>query len=147
MIVQEINKNIYAPPPHLSHPRRPPPHTANRHNHNYPFRDSHRPPSPTPTGFYLYPRSSISKTRMRLANSVGIINARYRDELIAAVHTYAATTPRQSILQSPDPDPDPKRAQTGNVFPGPKKHRRRTFTDGFRHNVRSSTIRPTRPMR
>ncbi len=38
---------------------------------------------------------------------------------------YAATTPRRSILQSPDPDP--KRAQTGNVFPGPKKHRRPHF--------------------
>jgi dUTP pyrophosphatase len=42
---------------------------------------------PTPTGFYLYPRSSISKTRMRLANSVGIIDAGYRGDLIAAVDT------------------------------------------------------------
>ena len=40
-----------------------------------------------PCGFYLYPRSSISKTRMRLANSVGIIDAGYRGELIAAVDT------------------------------------------------------------
>jgi len=38
-----------------------------------------------PCGFYLYPRSSISKTRMRLANSVGIIDAGYRGDLIAAV--------------------------------------------------------------
>jgi dUTPase len=38
-------------------------------------------------GFYLYPRSSISKTRMRLANSVGIIDAGYRGELISAVDT------------------------------------------------------------
>ena len=38
-------------------------------------------------GFYLYPRSSISKTRMRLANSVGIIDAGYRGDLIAAVDT------------------------------------------------------------
>lgn len=45
------------------------------------------PPSATdlPCGFYLYPRSSISKTRMRLANSVGIIDAGYRGDLIAAV--------------------------------------------------------------
>ena len=40
-----------------------------------------------PTGFYLYPRSSISKTRMRLANSVGIIDAGYRGDIIAAVDT------------------------------------------------------------
>ena len=42
-------------------------------------------PSGAPCGFYLYPRSSISKTRMRLANSVGIIDAGYRGDLIAAV--------------------------------------------------------------
>jgi dUTP pyrophosphatase len=42
---------------------------------------------PTACGFYLYPRSSISKTRMRLANSVGIIDAGYRGDLIAAVDT------------------------------------------------------------
>jgi dUTP pyrophosphatase len=40
-----------------------------------------------PSGFYLYPRSSISKTKMRMANSVGIIDAGYRGELIAAVDT------------------------------------------------------------
>lgn len=44
-------------------------------------------PAATPCGFYLYPRSSISKTRMRLANSVGIIDAGYRGDLIAAVDT------------------------------------------------------------
>lgn len=31
-----------------------------------------------PTGFYLYPRSSISGTQLRLANHVGIIDAGYR---------------------------------------------------------------------
>jgi dUTPase len=41
----------------------------------------------TPCGFYLYPRSSISKTRMRLANSVGIIDSGYRGDIIAAVDT------------------------------------------------------------
>jgi dUTPase len=40
-----------------------------------------------PCGFYLYPRSSISKTKMRMANSVGIIDAGYRGELIAAIDT------------------------------------------------------------
>ena len=36
----------------------------------------------TPTGFYMYPRSSLSKTYLRLANSVGIIDAGYRGNLI-----------------------------------------------------------------
>ena len=44
-------------------------------------------PFNVPSGFYLYPRSSISKTRMRLANSVGIIDAGYRGDIIAAVDT------------------------------------------------------------
>lgn len=36
-------------------------------------------------GYHLYPRSSISKTKIRLANSVGIIDPNYRGYLIAAV--------------------------------------------------------------
>jgi dUTP pyrophosphatase len=36
------------------------------------------------SGFYLYPRSSLSKTPMRLANSVGIIDSGYRGNLIGA---------------------------------------------------------------
>ncbi len=36
-------------------------------------------------GYQLYPRSSISKTKLRLANSVGIIDPNYRGYLIAAV--------------------------------------------------------------
>ena len=34
------------------------------------------------TGFYMYPRSSLSKTQLRLANSVGIIDAGYRGNLM-----------------------------------------------------------------
>ena len=34
-----------------------------------------------PSGFYLYPRSSISKTKFRLANNVGIIDSGYRGNL------------------------------------------------------------------
>jgi len=34
------------------------------------------------TGFYMYPRSSISKTHLRLANSTGIIDAGYRGHLM-----------------------------------------------------------------
>ena len=36
-------------------------------------------------GYMLAPRSSISKTPLRLSNSIGIIDAGYRGELIAAV--------------------------------------------------------------
>ena len=36
-------------------------------------------------GYHLYPRSSISKTKVRLANSVGIIDPNYRGNIIAAV--------------------------------------------------------------
>jgi len=34
------------------------------------------------TGFYMYPRSSLSKTSLRLANSVGIIDAGYRGHIM-----------------------------------------------------------------
>ncbi len=37
-----------------------------------------------PIGFYMYPRSSLSKTPLRLANSVGIIDSGYRGDLIGA---------------------------------------------------------------
>jgi dUTP pyrophosphatase len=36
-----------------------------------------------PTGYYLYPRSSISKTNLRLANSIGIIDSGYRGHIMA----------------------------------------------------------------
>ena len=35
--------------------------------------------------YFLMPRSSISKTPLRLCNSIGLIDAGYRGELIAAV--------------------------------------------------------------
>lgn len=34
------------------------------------------------TGFYMYPRSSISKSQIRLANNIGIIDAGYRGHLM-----------------------------------------------------------------
>jgi dUTP pyrophosphatase len=34
------------------------------------------------TGYYTHPRSSLSKTKLRLANSTGIIDSGYRGELI-----------------------------------------------------------------
>lgn len=39
----------------------------------------------TAVGYYLYPRSSIVKTPFRMANSVGIIDAGYRGEVMAVV--------------------------------------------------------------
>lgn len=45
-----------------------------QHNNNYKVYN---------TSFYMYPRSSLSKTPLRLANSVGIIDAGYRGNLIA----------------------------------------------------------------
>ena len=40
-----------------------------------------------PTGYYLYPRSSISKTPLILANQVGIIDSGYRGEIKAALRS------------------------------------------------------------
>jgi dUTP pyrophosphatase len=40
-------------------------------------------------GYYLYPRSSISKTPLRLCNSVGIIDYGYRGEIIAYVDNHS----------------------------------------------------------
>ncbi|CAD2104330.1 dUTP pyrophosphatase [Plasmodium vinckei petteri] len=37
------------------------------------------------TSFLLFPRSSISKTPLRLANSIGLIDAGYRGEIILAL--------------------------------------------------------------
>lgn len=39
-------------------------------------------------GYYVYPRSSISKTPLMLANHVGIIDSGYRGNLIAAVRKF-----------------------------------------------------------
>lgn len=41
--------------------------------------------SSKPLAYYLFPRSSISKTPMRMSNSVGIIDSGYRGELMAMV--------------------------------------------------------------
>lgn len=38
----------------------------------------HKSSQDVPCGYYLYPRSSISKTNFRLANNVGIIDSGYR---------------------------------------------------------------------
>ena len=49
----------------------------------------------TGTGFYLYPRSSISKTVFRLANNVGIIDSGYRGN----IGTYFDIISEQAIIK------------------------------------------------
>ena len=39
--------------------------------------------------YYLYPRSSISKTPLRMSNSVGIIDAGYRGNLMVALDNHS----------------------------------------------------------
>lgn len=54
-----------------------------------------------PLPVYLYPRSSISKTPLRLANSIGIIDAGYRGPLISMVDNtveYAYTVEKGTRL-------------------------------------------------
>ena len=43
----------------------------------------------TNVGYYLYPRSSIYKTPIRLSNSVGIIDAGYRGNIMACVDNHS----------------------------------------------------------
>ncbi len=56
--------------------------------------------------YWMLPRSSISKTTMRLANSVGLIDAGYRGQIMAAVDTDIPTHvdfgERYFQLSSPD---------------------------------------------
>ena len=54
-----------------------------------------------PSGYYLYPRSSIVKTPFRLSNSVGIIDSGYRGELMAVVDNINAANmdTKASIVQ------------------------------------------------
>jgi len=44
------------------------------------------------TGYYLHPRSSISKTPLRLANSTGIVDSGYRGHLIAMLDVVNSPT-------------------------------------------------------
>ena len=45
------------------------------------------------SGYYSYPRSSISKTPLMLANHVGIIDSGYRGPLIGAFRNIASQVP------------------------------------------------------
>ena len=46
-----------------------------------------------PVSYYSYPRSSISKTPLMLANSVGIIDSGYRGQLIGAFRNIGSSEP------------------------------------------------------
>jgi len=63
----------------------------------------------TPSAFYLYPRSSISKTNLRLANSVGIIDRGYRGNICAMfdVKSPFIATKNQKFVQICDPGLEP----------------------------------------
>ena len=53
--------------------------------------------------YFLMPRSSISKTALRLSNSIGLIDGSYRGEIIAAVDNIKDTaykiSPGQRLFQ------------------------------------------------
>lgn len=52
-----------------------------------------------PTGCLLYPRSSLSKTPFMLANSVGVIDAGYRGEVMAKLNRIAGSHNRVNLSQ------------------------------------------------
>ena len=62
----------------------------------------------SPLSYYVYPRSSISKTPLRLANSVGIIDSTYRGNLITAFDAKDdfVAEPGTSLVQVCMPDLD-----------------------------------------
>jgi len=64
-----------------------------------------------PSAFYLYPRSSISNTSLRLANSVGIIDRGYRGPMIACFDGTASIKKFQRLVQVCTPTLDPMRVQ------------------------------------
>ena len=61
--------------------------------------------------YYLYPRSSIVKTPLRLANSVGIIDSGYRGEIMAVFDNVSndpfALQHKQRLVQICSPDLSP----------------------------------------
>jgi hypothetical protein len=60
-----------------------------------------------PSAFYLYPRSSISNTPLRLANSVGIIDSGYRGPMIACFDGTYKVEKMQRLVQVCTPTLEP----------------------------------------
>lgn len=54
------------------------------------------------TGYYTYPRSSLSKTPLVLANHVGIIDSGYRGWLMGAFRTLDANAPADPYVIEPN---------------------------------------------
>ena len=54
---------------------------------------------PTSTGYYIYPRSSISKTPLMLANQTGIIDSGYRGNLITAIRHLSVSNDINDIYE------------------------------------------------
>lgn len=52
------------------------------------------------TGYYMYPRSSLSKTQLRLANSTGIIDAGYRGHLMGMFDVVNIPPLRDEIVKA-----------------------------------------------
>jgi dUTP pyrophosphatase len=76
-----------------------------------------------PSGFWLLPRSSISKTPLRMANSIGLIDADYRGCLIAALENTgdtAYTAPKGArLVQVAQADLKPFRVEWTEVQHSP----------------------------
>ena len=53
----------------------------------------------SPCAYYLYPRSSLSKTNFRFANSVGIIDKGYRGDIIAKLDVVSVFDIENKILR------------------------------------------------
>jgi dUTP pyrophosphatase len=71
------------------------------------------------TSYYLVPRSSISKTSFQLANSVGIIDAGYRGNLMAKVRCFeenGAVMRQGSHFQIVAPDLKPIKVNVVNCI-------------------------------
>jgi len=71
-----------------------------------------------PSAFYLYPRSSFSKTPLMMANHVGIIDSGYRGNLISAVRNISEESyriePNTRLFQICHPTLCPIRVQIMN---------------------------------
>ena len=53
-----------------------------------------------PTSFWLMPRSSIAKTPLRQSNSMGLIDQKYRGNIMAAVDNIPSDKPSIFIIYS-----------------------------------------------
>jgi len=76
--------------------------------------------------YYLYPRSSISKTPLLMANNVGIIDAGYRGNIMAKLRNLDNTSPYliksgEKLFQICAPDLKPINVEIVNVLSDTKR--------------------------